>query len=147
MPLRASTSPVCAPVPVDVKRLGGRNDDNLPLRAMQLWLVAEVGRLRLPAASKHGVTLPTLGPAQVLSQNNGAFPRFVRVMPSPGGGAALTLFNTSAGASVEGAVPQNMAAPGFEVFDCVLLPDENLYGQNQGGGNTRVLVLEVDVPL
>lgn len=123
--------------------------DFLSIKLQRVWLVAEIGRLRLPFAQRRGINLPAPvsgGQPVAIATNDGSYPKYIRVYPAAGAGS-LTFFNSSTSMSAEGAFAQNIAAGVDGFIECVMMPSEKLYAQNQGLIDFRVIVFEVSVPV
>jgi hypothetical protein len=122
----------------------------LELRIQHLWMLAEVGRLRLATPNRINTQeLPGgagVNQAQLLVENEGYTARYVRVMARPGSGALTTFSGSQAGLDPSTAFSFNLGvAESFVEF--ILLPSERLFAQNQGAANFSTIVFEVDIPL
>lgn len=122
----------------------------LGLRLQHLWMLAEVGRLRLANPNRINTQeLPGgagLNQAQLLVENEGHTARYVRVMARPTTGALTTFSGSQGGLDPLSAFSFNLGvAESFVEF--ILLPSERLFAQNQGAANFSTVVFEIDIPL
>jgi hypothetical protein len=143
--------PLACPAPDEhLKTSTSRFGSFLELRLQHLWMLAEVGRLRLAHPNRVNTQeLPGgagLNQTQLLVENEGYTARYVRCMARPGSGALTTFSGSQGGTDPINAFSFNIGvAESFVEF--ILLPSERLFATNQGAANFSLIVFEIDIPL